>query len=144
MSRETILLVEDNPDEAELARLGFNRRNIDYNLEVVSDGEEALEYLFSNGRHSRRPVEYDPALIILDIDLPRLNGFEVLKEIRSDGNYATIPVVMLSTSDERSDILKSYQLGVNSYLRKPVDFDSFADLLQQVSQYWLNINTRPG
>ncbi len=144
MSRETILLVEDNPDEAELALRGFNRLNIDYNLEVVADGEEALEYLFSNGRHSRRPVEHNPALIILDIDLPRLNGFEVLKKIRLDRNYVATPVVMLSTSDERSDILKSYQLGVNSYLRKPVDFDSFADLLQQMSQYWLNTNTRPG
>lgn len=142
MSRDTILLVEDNPDEAELARRGFRRLNSDYYLEVVADGEEALEYLFSDGRYARRPVERNPALIILDIDLPRINGFEVLKKIRSDASYASTPVVMMSTSDERSDILKGYQLGVNSYLRKPVDFDSFADMLQEVSHYWLNTNIR--
>lgn len=142
MSRETILLVEDNPDEAELALLGFKRISGDYDVEVVSDGEQALEFLFAQGLYSNRDVERKPALIILDIDLPRLNGFEVLQQLRSDGSYSTTPVVILSSSDELSDIIKGYQLGTNSYLRKPVDFESFADLLQQICHYWLGLNIR--
>lgn len=142
MSRETILLVEDNPDEAELALLGFKRISGDYDVEVVSDGEQALEFLFAKGLYSNRDIERKPALIILDINLPRLNGFEVLQQLRSNGSYSATPVIMLSSSDEPSDIIKGYELGTNSYLRKPVDYESFADLLQQICHYWLGFNIR--
>lgn len=143
MNRETILLVEDNPDEAELALLGFGEIGGDYDIQLVPNGEEALEFLFAYGRHANRPKERKPDLVILDIDLPRVNGFEVLKQLRRDSEYRYTPVVILTTSDEQSDILQGYQLGVNSYLCKPVDFESFADLLQQVSRYWLKSNTFP-
>lgn len=143
MNRETILLVEDNPDEAELALLGFGEIGGDYDIQLVPNGEEALDFLFARGRHADRPKERKPDLVILDIDLPRVNGFEVLKQLRRDPEYRYTPVVILTTSDEQSDILQGYQLGVNSYLCKPVDFESFADLLQQVSRYWLKSNTFP-
>ncbi len=142
MSKETILLVEDNPDEAELALLGFKRITGDYDVEVVGNGEEALDFLFAQGCYSDREVKRKPALIILDIDLPRLNGFEVLQRLRADASYIATPVVMLSSSDEQCDVLKSYQLGINSYLRKPVDFEKFAGLLQQICHYWLSLNIR--
>lgn len=144
MNKETILLVEDDPDEAELALFGFGQVNSQYDIQLVSNGEEALEFLFATGRHSERPAERMPSLIILDLDLPRVNGFEVLRQARQAPEYRYTPVVILTTSDEQSDILQGYQLGVNSYLCKPVDFESFADLLQQVSEYWLCTNTHPG
>lgn len=137
MSRDTILLVEDNPDEAELALFGFGEVGRQYNIQLARNGEEALDYLFGTGHYANRPEDLTPRLVILDLDLPRVNGFEVLRQIRLNPQYRHTPVVILTTSDEQSDILKGYQLGVNSYLRKPVDFDSFADLLQQVSEYWL-------
>lgn len=143
MNRETILLVEDNPDEAELAMLGFGQANGTYDIHLAPNGEEALEFLFATGRHSERPPAQKPNLVILDIDLPRVNGFEVLRQLRQSDAYRYTPIVILTTSDEHSDILRGYQLGVNSYLRKPVDFDSFADLLQQVSHYWLKSNSHP-
>jgi len=143
VNRETILLVEDNPDEAELAMSGFGQANGTYDIQLAPNGEEALEFLFATGRHSGRPASQKPSLVILDIDLPRINGFEVLKRLRQSEAYRYTPIVILTTSDEHSDILRGYQLGVNSYLRKPVDFDSFADLLQQVSHYWLKSNSHP-
>lgn len=142
MSKETILLVEDNPDEAELALLGFRRVAGDYDIEVVSNGEAALDFLFAQGLYSEREASRKPALIILDIALPRLNGFEVLQRLRAEASYSTTPVIMLSSSDEQSDVVKGYQLGINSYLRKPVDFENFTCLLQQICHYWLNLNIR--
>lgn len=103
----------------------------------------ALDFLFARGRHAERPDSRKPNLVILDLDLPRVNGFEVLKQLRQSADYRYTPVVILTTSDEQSDILQGYQLGVNSYLCKPVDFESFADLLQQVSHYWLRNNAIP-
>ncbi|MGD8175355.1 response regulator [Marinimicrobium sp. ARAG 43.8] len=144
MSRETILLVEDNPDEAELALFGFGQVCSDYDVQLVPNGEEALDFLFARGQHAGRAEQCKPSLIILDIDLPRVSGFDVLKAVRGAAEYRFTPVVILTTSDEQADILQGYQLGVNSYLCKPVDFESFADLLQQVSHYWLRTNTRPG
>lgn len=140
MNTETILLVEDNPDEAELALLGFGDIGGDYDIQLAPNGEEALEFLFGYGRHSARPPHRRPSLVILDIKLPKVNGFDVLRQLRQSDHYKYTPVVILTTSDERSDILKGYQLGVNSYLCKPVDFESFSDLLQQVSHYWLKSN----
>ncbi len=144
MIRETILLVEDDPDEAELALFGFGQAGNHYDIQLVRNGEEALEFLFATGCHADRPAQRMPSLVILDLDLPRVSGFEVLRQIRQTPEYRYTPVVILTTSDEQSDILQGYQLGVNSYLCKPVDFESFADLLQQVSEYWLCTNTRPG
>lgn len=143
MSRETILLVEDNPDEAELALLGFGETHGHCHIQWVANGEAALDFLFARGEYQQRPEHQNPSLVILDIDLPKVSGFEVLKQLRQSEQYRYTPVVILTTSDEQSDILQGYQLGVNSYLRKPVDFDSFADLLQQVSQYWLKSNSSP-
>lgn len=143
MNRETILLVEDNPDEAELAMLGFGKANDAYDIHLASNGEEALEFLFGADRHNDRPQARKPSLIILDINLPRVDGFEVLRQLRQSDAYRYTPIVILTTSDEYSDIVRSYQLGVNSYLLKPLDFDSFAELLQLVSRYWLTSNALP-
>lgn len=148
MVTETILLVEDNPDDAELALLGFaknaqqdpsGRRN--HQIDVVSSGEDALDYLFARGSYSHRQSMAPPDLILLDLKLPGISGLVVLKELRRHLSFQQTPVVILTTSDETSDILDGYNLGVNSYLQKPVDFNAFADLLLQVSDYWLNRNT---
>ena len=149
MVNETILLVEDNPDDAELALLGFAKNaSLDstgqsyYNLEVVNTGEDALDFLFTRGKYLKRNTS-NPDLILLDIKLPGISGLAVLKELRKHPNYQHTPVVILTTSDETSDILEGYNLGVNSYLQKPVDFTAFADLLQQISHYWLKKNLAP-
>lgn len=144
MKKETILLVEDDPDEAELALFGFGKISGEYDIQLTCNGEEALDFLFARGRHAERPRSRKPSLVILDLNLPRVNGFEVLKQLRQSSDYRYTPVVILTTSDEQSDILQGYKLGVNSYLCKPVDFESFADLLQQVSHYWLRSNSIPG
>ncbi len=147
MVTETILLVEDNPDDAELALLGFaknaqddksGRRN--YRIDVVGTGEEALDYLFNRGRYGHRDASASPDLILLDLKLPGISGLTVLKELRRAQPTQQIPVVILTTSDETSDILDGYNLGVNSYLQKPVDFNAFADLLLQISDHWLKKN----
>lgn len=143
MSKDTILLVEDNPDEAELALRGFAKMDQKYDVQLARNGEEALDFLFSRGAHVGRPPERKPRLIILDISLPGINGFGVVRQLRTHAEYRHTPVVILTTSDEQSDILKSYDLGANSYLCKPVDFESFADILEQVSQYWLETNAAP-
>lgn len=141
MTQETILLVEDNPDEAELAMLGFNQIDAGYDIQLAKNGEQALDFLFARGEYEGRDARRDPSLVILDLKLPGVNGFEVLREVRRSEPYRYTPVVILTTSDEQSDIQRGYQLGVNSYLRKPMDFDSFAQLLRQVSDYWLKTNT---
>jgi two-component system response regulator len=147
---ETILLVEDNPDDAELALLGFAKnaaRDIstmnNYRIEVAQSGEAALDYLLGRGKYRGRCPSRNPKLIFLDLKLPGISGLQVLKELRHQPDYSHTPVVILTTSDETSDILESYNLGVNSYLQKPVDFIAFADLLQQVSDYWLKRNITP-
>lgn len=143
MSKETILLVEDNPDEAELALMGFAKNDSSYDIEVVNSGEDALAFLFATGKYSDRCPSRNPDLILLDIKLPGINGLKVLQRLRQHPHYEHTPVVILTTSDEKSDILEGYNLGVNSYLQKPVDFTAFSDLLQQISQYWLKTNMLP-
>lgn len=149
MATETILLVEDNPDDIELALLGFSRNGRQENgaqhyvIEVARNGEEALDYLFARGKFSQRPAENNPNLILLDVNLPGISGLEVLQEIRSHRTYQHTPVVILTTSDETSDIIEGYNLGVNSYLQKPVSFNAFVELLQQIGQYWLKNNITP-
>jgi two-component system, response regulator len=135
--------VEDNSDEAELALLGFERINRPYNVQVVANGEEALEFLFAYGNYSKRQAIHKPSLVILDVDLPKINGFDVLKRLRHDSSYRDTPVVILTTSDERSDLLRSYQLGADSYLCKPMDFDCFTDLLDQIIRHWLDPDKKP-
>lgn len=143
MSKETILLVEDHPDEAELALRGFAKMTDDYDVQLARDGEDALDFLFSRGRHQGRSSARNPGLIILDLSLPGINGFEVVQQLRQHSDYRYTPVVVLTTSDEQSDILQSYNLGVNSYLCKPLDFENFANVLQLVSHYWLANNAAP-
>lgn len=143
MSKETILLVEDNPDDAELALMGFAKNDSCFDIEVVNSGEDALEFLFATGKHKDRSSARNPGLILLDIKLPGINGLTVLQRLRSHPCYEHTPVVILTTSDEQSDIVTGYNLGVNSYLQKPVDFVAFVDLLQQISEYWLQTNTSP-
>ncbi|MDQ2077929.1 response regulator [Marinimicrobium sp. ABcell2] len=135
--------MEDNPDEAELALLGFERVNGPYDVQVVNNGEEAMDFLLACGRFSKRQPNHKPNLILLDVDLPKANGFDVLRRLRQEDAYKTTPVVMLTTSDERADLLRGYQLGANSYLCKPMDFDSFTDLLSQITQYWLGPKPDP-
>lgn len=137
------MLTEDNPDEVELALLGFERIDGPYQVQVAPDGESALDFLFATGAHANRLSRLQPSLVLLDINLPRIDGFEVLRRMRQAPLYRNTPVVMLTTSDERSDLLRGYHLGADSYLCKPMDFDSFTDLLEQVTRRWLATDSHP-
>lgn len=136
MSRD-ILLVEDNPDDVELTRLAFEEAKVANALVVVSDGAEALDYLFARGRYAHRDASELPALVLLDLNLPKLDGREVLQAIRSHEATRTLPVVVLTTSAEPFDVDASFSLGVNSYIQKPVDFNQFVWAVKQVGLYWL-------
>jgi len=129
---KTILLVEDNPDDEKLTLRAMRQSDVPNIVVVAHDGAEALEYVLGSNRL--------PSLILLDLKLPKVSGLEVLEKIRSEHRTRTLPVVVLSSSDEERDILRSYQLGANSYIRKPVDFDEFIDSVRQLGQYWLTIN----
>lgn len=134
-----ILLVEDNPDDVELTILALEKNNIANPVTVVRDGQEALDYLFYRGKYANADHKL-PNLILLDLKLPKVDGIEVLNMIKSDRILKLIPVVVLTSSKEDNDVLKSYDLGVNSYIRKPVDFDQFVDTVKQIGFYWLLIN----
>jgi CheY-like chemotaxis protein len=136
-----VLVVDDEPQILTALARGLQR--VGHEVIVARNGEDALDFLFSRGDHEGRPKERKPRLIILDISLPGINGFGVVRQLRTHPDYRHTPVVILTTSDEQSDILQSYDLGANSYLCKPVDFESFADILEQVSQYWLETNSTP-
>ena len=140
MSQKDILLVEDNPDDVELTRIAFAEANVANRLEVVNDGAEALDYLFARGQHAGRESDALPAIVLLDLNLPKLDGREVLQGIRADARTRDLPVVVLTTSDEPFDVEASYALGVNSYIRKPVDFDQFVSVVKQIGLYWLVLN----
>jgi two-component system, response regulator len=137
-----ILLVEDNPDDVELTLRAFRRSNIANEMVVVRDGVEALEYLFATGRYADRDVDALPQVVLLDLKLPRLNGLEVLERLRADAKTKLLPVVILTSSTEERDLVKGYTLGANSYIRKPVDFEQFADSVKQLGLYWLLLNQR--
>ena len=139
-----ILLVEDNPDDVELTRLAFVEAGEPHRLHVVSDGAEALDYLLARGRHADRDPAGLPALVLLDLNLPRLDGHEVLQAIRAEDATRCLPVVVLTTSIEPSDVDRAYAIGANSYLQKPVEFDRFVDVVRHISRYWLAINLPPG
>ncbi len=140
MNAGEILLVEDNPDDAELTRLAFAEANVPNPLVVVRDGAEALDYVFARGGWAHRDPASQPALVLLDLNLPKLDGREVLQAIRGDARTRALPVVVLTTSVEPFDVEASYALGVNSYIRKPVDFEEFVSAVRQVGQYWLVLN----
>jgi CheY-like chemotaxis protein len=137
-----ILLVEDNPDDVELTLRAFRQSNIANEVVVVRDGVEALEYLFATGRYADRDVDALPQVVLLDLQLPRLNGLEVLEQLRAHAKTKLLPVVILTSSTEERDLVKGYTLGANSYIRKPVDFEQFADSVKQLGLYWLLLNQR--
>jgi two-component system response regulator len=141
MSEKTveILLVEDNPNDELLALHAFKKHNLSHRVYVVRDGEEALEFLFCTGVYAQRPLK-NPRLILLDKKLPLVDGIEVLRQIRANPRTRLIPVVMLTTSALDHDVIESYQLGVNSYIVKPVDFEQFSDTVRKLGYYWLLIN----
>ncbi|MEI6563141.1 MAG: response regulator [bacterium] len=143
MNPSTILLIEDNPDDILLTQRAFTQNNIVNILDVVRDGAEALDYLFSAGAYAGRDPRSMPILILMDIKLPKLDGLETLRRIRSDVRTKLLPVVVLTSSLEDQDILKSYSLGANSYVRKPVDFQKFIDAVKHLGIYWLAINQPP-
>lgn len=139
----TLLLVEDNPDDVELTRRAFARSNIINQLVVVRDGEEALHYLFATGPYAARDRDALPHAILLDLNLPKISGLEVLRRIRAEQATKRLPVIVLTTSREERDIAGSYDLGANSYVRKPVDFAQFVEAARQLGLYWLVLNERP-
>lgn len=138
-----ILLVEDNPQDLELAQRALRKANLTNRIHVARDGEEALEFLFCEGPHSARRIEDTPKVILLDLKLPKVDGLEVLRRLKGDPRTRTIPVVVLTSSKEQNDVVESYHLGVNSYIVKPVNFDSFVGAVQQLGMYWLLLNQAP-
>ena len=138
-----ILLVEDNPDDVELTLRAFKKNNVANEVVVVSDGVEALAYMFGTGRYAGRDVAQRPSVIFLDLKLPKLDGLEVLRRLRADARTALQPVVILTSSNEEKDMITGYKLGANSYVRKPVDFDQFVEAARQLGLYWLVLNEAP-
>jgi two-component system response regulator len=140
---ETILLVEDNLDDVELTLRAFRKNNIANQMVVVHDGVEALDYIFCRGAYVDRNGKEMPRLILLDLKLPKMNGLQVLERLRSDEQSKMVPVVILTSSKEESDLISSYRNGANSYVRKPVDFNQFVDAVKNIGLYWLLINEPP-
>lgn len=142
-NQKVILLVEDNPDDEALAIRAFKRHHIGNEIIVAHDGVEALEYLFGTGMYAGRDVTNKPSVVLLDLKLPRVDGLEVLRRLREEPNTKYLPVVVLTTSSEEQDLLNSYSLGCNSYIRKPVDFVQFSEAIRQLGMYWLLMNEPP-
>ena len=140
MKSKIILLVEDNPSDVALTQRALAKSRIANELVVAEDGQEALDYLFGAGAHAGREVAELPALVLLDLKLPRVDGLQVLRQIRADERTSRLPVVILTTSREEQDVAQSYDLGANSYIRKPVDFTQFAQAVEHLGLYWLVLN----
>lgn len=138
--KAVLLLVEDNPDDEALAVRALKKNHVLNEVIVVRDGVEALDYLYGTGKYEGRDVAKQPEVILLDLKLPKVDGLEVLKRIRSDERTKYLPVVVLTSSSEDKDLVESYKLGANSYIRKPVDFQQFSDAIQQLRLYWLVLN----
>ena len=143
MEKRIIMIVEDNEDDIELAMRAFKRNHILNEVIVARDGVEALDYLFGTGPHAGRDLCVMPEVVLLDLKMPRLGGLEVLRRIRADERTKFLPVVVLTSSDEEKDMIDSYHYGVNSYIRKPVDFKQFTDAVRQLSLYWMVLNQCP-
>jgi CheY-like chemotaxis protein len=139
----TILLVEDSASDVELTRRALSKSRIEVSIDVAEDGVEALDYLFCEGVYSYRNQHPLPDLILLDLNIPKIDGNEVLKRIRANDKTKLIPIVILTSSNEDSDLLKAYNAGANSYIRKPVDFNQFAEVVNHLGRYWLQINEPP-
>lgn len=138
-----ILLVEDNPQDEELTLYALRQSNLINNIEIVRDGAEALDFIFCKGAYSTRSLTDIPRLILLDLKLPKVDGLEVLQQLKSDPRTQSIPVVVLTSSQEERDIVESYKLGVNSYIVKPIDFQQFTDSISRIGLYWMLYNTPP-
>ncbi len=141
--RHSILLVEDNADDEALILRALRKSKIINEVDVVRDGAEALEYLFATGKYSERSIEDEPEFVLLDLKLPKVNGFEVLKNLRSDERTKYLPVVVFTSSDADQDVVESYSLGANSYVRKPISYPEFAEAVRQLEVYWLVLNMSP-
>lgn len=140
MLNSTILLVEDNPDDEALTLRAFKKNNIRNDVVIARDGVLALDYIFGTGAHAGRDPEDRPVVILLDLKLPKIDGLEVLRRLRSDQRTRLTPVVVLTSSKEEQDLIQSYSLGANSYVRKPVDFTEFMEAVRQLGMYWLVLN----
>ncbi|HLF24777.1 MAG TPA: response regulator [Anaerolineae bacterium] len=138
-----LLLVEDNPNDVELTLYVFKKHNLGNQIHVARDGAEALDFVFGTGAYPQRNVENPPKVILLDLKLPKVDGLEVLSRLKADPRTRKIPVVVLTSSREERDIVESYQLGVNSYIVKPVDFEQFTEAVRQLGLYWLLLNQPP-
>jgi two-component system, response regulator len=143
MDKHIIMIVEDNEDDLELALRAFKHNNVLNEIVVARDGVEALDYLFGTGPHAGRDLCVMPEVVLLDLKMPRLGGLEVLQRIRADARTRYLPVVVLTSSDEEKDMIDSYHYGVNSYIRKPVDFKQFTEAVRQLSLYWMVLNQCP-
>lgn len=138
-----ILLVEDNPDDVELTLHALRQDNLANRVEVARDGEEALDFLFCRGPHAGRSFNHAPRLVLLDLKLPKVDGLEVLRQIKGDPRTRAIPVVILTASREEKDLVNGYQLGANAYIQKPVDFGQFRQMVKDVGLFWLVVNQPP-
>jgi CheY-like chemotaxis protein len=138
-----ILLVGDNPADLELTLHALRHNKLANRIEVARDGEEALDFLFCRGNHSERNPNQMPKLILLDLKLPKVDGIEVLRQVKANPKTKTIPITVLTSSKEENDLSRCYELGVNSYIQKPVEFDKFREVVKQFSLYWLVVNTPP-
>ena len=143
MANKTILLVEDNLDDVELTLRALKKNNIRNEISVVSDGAEALDFLLGTGKYSDRDLSNMPTVILLDLKLPKVDGLEVLRQIRANERTKFLPVVILTSSKQEQDLLNGYSLGVNSYVRKPVDFNQFNEAVKNLGLYWLLLNEVP-
>jgi two-component system response regulator len=143
MERRIILLVEDNPDDEALTLRSLNKSNVVNEIVTARDGAEALDYLYGTGQFAGRDTKIMPELVLLDLKLPKVDGLDVLRRIRKDDRTKLLPVVVLTSSDEEQDLVESYELGANSYVRKPVDFTQFAQAVIQLQLYWMVLNQPP-
>lgn len=143
MSPIDILLVEDNPDDVDLTLYALKRNNLANAVHIVRDGEEALDFAFCRGQYSERKFDDPPKVVLLDLKLPKVDGLEVLRALKTDQRTKALPVVVMTSSKEQRDMVEGYQLGVNSYIQKPVDFDEFRNLIKQLGFYWLVVNQAP-
>ena len=143
MQQKTLLLVEDNPDDEVLTLRALRKHNLANEIVVARDGQEALDYLFAEGEYRGRDASVQPQVILLDLKLPKVDGLQVLERLRAEPQTRHIPVVVLTSSNEEQDMIRSYDLGANSYVRKPVDFEQFLEAARQLGLYWLVLNEVP-